>query len=38
LPFRRNFSDNVGQMWDDLCVVVEQVELNEDSDSLVWCY
>jgi hypothetical protein len=38
LPFRRNFSDNLGQMWDDLCVVVEQVELNEDSDSLVWCY
>jgi hypothetical protein len=25
-------------MWEDLCSVVEQVELNEDSDSLVWCY
>jgi hypothetical protein len=38
LTFRRNFSVNLGHMWEDLCSIVEQVELNEVSDSLVWCY
>jgi hypothetical protein len=26
------------QVWGDLCAVMEQVNLNEDLDSLVWCY
>jgi hypothetical protein len=38
LSFRRNFSASMGQMWEDLSGVVEQVQLNEDSDSLVWGY
>jgi hypothetical protein len=38
LSFRRSFSSSMGQMWEDLCAVVDQVELNVDSDSLVWCY
>jgi hypothetical protein len=38
LSFRRNFSTSMGQMWEELCEVVEHMELNEDSDSLVWGY
>jgi hypothetical protein len=38
LTFKRIFSINLGQMWEDLCSIVEHVEVNEDSDSLVWCY
>jgi hypothetical protein len=38
LSFRRNFSANLGQLWDELCAVVGQVELNQVSDSLVWYY
>jgi hypothetical protein len=35
LSFRRTFSVEMMQIWGDLCVVMEQVSLNEDSDSLV---
>jgi hypothetical protein len=38
LSFRRSFSSSMGQMWEDLCAVFDQVGLNVDSDSLVWCY
>jgi hypothetical protein len=35
LSFRRTFSVEMMQICGDLCVVMEQVSLNEDSDSLV---
>jgi hypothetical protein len=38
LSFRRIFSVEMMQVWGDLCVVMEQVNMNEDSNSLVWCY
>jgi hypothetical protein len=25
-------------MWGELLTIVEQINLNEDSDSLIWCY
>jgi hypothetical protein len=36
--FRKNFSDNMMQSWEDLVAVVEQLNLNEESDALYWCY
>jgi hypothetical protein len=36
LTFRRTFSMEMMQVWDDLLAVVERVNLNEDSDALVW--
>jgi hypothetical protein len=38
LSFRGTFSPSMMQVWSELCAVVEQVCLNDDSDSLVWCY
>jgi hypothetical protein len=38
LTFRRSSSMEMMQVWDDLMAVVEQVNLNEDFDALVWVY
>jgi hypothetical protein len=38
LTFRRNFDDNLLQSWRELLTVMENVELKNETDSLVWCY
>jgi hypothetical protein len=38
LIFRRTFSYQMMQSWDDLLSVVENVSLSEEYDALVWCY
>jgi hypothetical protein len=38
LTFRRNFDDHLFQIWQELLAVVENVELKDETDSLVWCY
>jgi hypothetical protein len=38
LSFRRSFSENMLQVWNSLCDVVESLVLNNDSDALVWEY
>jgi hypothetical protein len=38
LTFRRTFSPELMQKWDDLVTVVESIELRDDSDALIWCY
>jgi hypothetical protein len=36
LSFRRTFTDQMLQSWGDLRAVVEQVNLNEEPDALIW--
>jgi hypothetical protein len=36
LSFRRTFSGEMMQSWDDLLYVIEQVKLTDESDALVW--
>jgi hypothetical protein len=38
LTFRRVFSDDTMNRWEDLKSVVEQIVLNDDTDALVWGY
>jgi hypothetical protein len=38
VTFRRTFSNQMMQKWDELVSVVEHVVLNEDVDALIWCY
>jgi hypothetical protein len=38
LTFRRMFSYQMMQSWDDLLSVVENVVFSDESDALVWCY
>jgi hypothetical protein len=38
VTFRRTFSYSMMQKWEELVSVVEQVELSDDTDALVWCY
>jgi hypothetical protein len=38
LTFKRTFSDQMMQSWDDLLSVVENVVSSDESDALVWCY
>jgi hypothetical protein len=38
LTFRRMFSYQMMQSWDDLISVVENMVLSDESDALVWCY
>jgi hypothetical protein len=38
LTFRRTFSEDMLETWDELMMVVENVVLSEETDALVWCY
>jgi hypothetical protein len=38
LTFRRTFSNEMMQIWQELCTVVEDIRLGDESDTLVWCY
>jgi hypothetical protein len=38
LSFRRSFSESMMQSWGELVSVVEQVNLKDEPDSLVWVW
>jgi hypothetical protein len=38
LSFRRNFNEDMMVKWGELCVVVEQLNLSDESDALLWGY
>jgi hypothetical protein len=37
VTFRRSFNAELMGVWDELCAVVENLALNYETDSLVWC-
>jgi alpha-glucuronidase len=38
LTFRRTFSEEMMERWNELTEIISSVRFNEDSDTLVWQY
>jgi hypothetical protein len=38
LSFRRNVSERLMLMWDDLCAVSESINLNDEKDHILWSF